>query len=225
VAAEPASPQPQAGPPAQQQPTPAQVTRPRDTTPAQPPPQQQAPAEPAPQTRPTQAAPAASRTGTLVIQGLPAGGTVSVDNRVQRGSQLELPAGSHTVRLIHPSYETQMATVTIPAGGVETLRFTAAPLVPQQAAAPQPPVQQPPQVQPGMSAIEGVLQLSVNPVSEVFINGESKGFASRLTDTLLAGDLLIRLVPRDGSYRDSVFSHRIAPGTNNPPVVVRLVKR
>lgn len=191
--------------------------------PVQPPPTQPQTQEPA---RPTQ--PAAPTTGTLVVQGLPAGGVISVDGR-QRSAPVELSPGSHRVELIHGDYLTQTASVRIVAGRIETLRFNAQ-RVPQQAPAQQAAPVQPPPTQAAptgrtMSSIEGELLLSVTPVAEVFINGESKGVVSRLRDTVVAGDLQIRIISRDPEYRDTTLLVRIAPGTGNPPVVVRLSKK
>jgi serine/threonine protein kinase len=213
--------------PATQPPTQVQPAAPPETTATapvqQPVAQQPTPAETAP-ARP--AAPAAPRTGTLVIQGMPSGGTVTVGGRVQRDASIELPAGRHTVQLIHPNYETQTANVTIVAGRAEMLRFSASPLAVQQ---PPAQVQQPAQPTPaparGLLAGQGILRLSVNPVAEVFIDGESRGVKSRHTDTLLAGDHLIRLVPADETYRDSTFAHRLPAGENSDPLVIRLLRR
>jgi len=229
----PATPQPVVqGPTTPQTQTPTAPAT--DTGAASATPQTQTPTQPAPTPPRTEeparpAQPAAPTTGTLVVQGLPAGGVISVDGR-RRSAPVELSPGSHRVELIHGDYLTQTASVRIVAGRIETLRFSAQ-RVPEQAAPQQaaPPVQPPPtQAAPtgrAMSSIEGVLLLSVTPVAEVFINGESKGVVSRLRDTLVAGDLQIRIVSRDADYRDTTLLVRIAPGTSNPPVVVRLSKK
>jgi hypothetical protein len=179
------------------------------------------------QAQPTQATPAASRTGTLVIQAMPSGGTVTVDDRIQRGARIDLEPGRHSVQLIHPNYETQSATVTIVAGRVETLRFRAAAL----AAQPQAPVTQPAQTQPatpartGLLEGQGILRLGVNVAAEIYIQGRLVG-RNRVTDTLLAGSYEIRIVAPEG-YRDTTIYHTVNPGpeTANPPVRVVLSRR
>jgi serine/threonine protein kinase len=213
--------------PATEPPTHVQPATPAETT-AVPPAPQPEPVTPRPAaTEPP--APAAPRTGTLVIQALPSGGYVTVGGRRQRGSEIELAPGRHTVQLIHQGYETQTATVTITAGGVQTLRFTASALAVQPPPQAQPPVQQPAQPAPaparGLLATQGILRLSVSPVAEVFIDGESRGVKSRHTDTLVAGDHLIRLVPTDGTFRDTTFAHRLPAGEDSQPLVVRLNRK
>jgi hypothetical protein len=72
---------------------------------------------------------------------------------------------------------------------------------------------------------QGILRLSVSTVAEVFIDGESRGVKRTLTDTLLAGDHLIRLVPTDGSYGDTTFTYRLPAGEDSQPLVVRLSRK
>jgi serine/threonine-protein kinase len=190
--------------------------------------QQPQPAESPPETRPTQPAPAAPRTGTLVIQGLPSGGTVTVGGQVRRGASIDLSPGRHSVQLIHPDYETQTASVTIAAGGVATLRFAASPLAVQQQPA-QPPAQaQPAAAAParaGMLEDEGILRLSVSVAAEIYIQDRLVG-RSRVIDTLLAGTYAIRIVAPAG-YRDTTIYHTVNRGAEsaNPPVRVVLNPR
>jgi len=197
-------------------PTPTPTPPPRDTV--VPPPQQQAP--PAATTQP----PAAPRTGTLVVQGLPSGGTVTVDGRRQRGAQIELDPGRHSIQLIHPNYEIQTANVTIAAGGVETLRFRAVPVAVQQQAPVTPPVQ-PPAAPAGLLEGQGILRLGVNVAAQIYIQDRLVG-RNRVTDTLLAGTYEIRIVAPEG-YRDTTIYHTVNPGPEsaNPPVRVVLNRR
>ncbi|MDH5196771.1 MAG: protein kinase [Gemmatimonadota bacterium] len=180
------------------------------------------------QQTPVETPPAAPRTGTLVIQGMPSGGAVTVGGRVQRGSQIELAPGRHQVQLIHPDYATQEATVTIAAGRAATLRFSAQRL---QAQAPPPAAVQPPaaetprQTAPALLESQGILRISVSPVAEILVSGESKGVKNRLVDTLLAGGYLIRMIPTDPNYADTSFAVEVAPGASNPAVVIRLRRR
>ena len=71
---------------------------------------------------------------------------------------------------------------------------------------------------------EGILRLSVSPVSEIFISGEARGVKSRLIDTVLAGGYSVRLVPTDRSYADSSLTIEVVPGENRP-VFVQLRRR
>jgi serine/threonine-protein kinase len=208
------------------EPAPAQTQTapPRDTV--VPAPQQQAP--PAATTQPpAPVAPAAPRTGTLVVQGLPSGGTVTVDGRRQRGAQIELDPGRHSIQLIHPNYETQTASVTIAAGGVETLRFRAVRVAEQQQAPVTPPTQAPtaPGAVRGLLEGEGILRLGVNVAAEIYVRGQLVG-RGRVTDTLLAGPVEIRIVAPEG-YRDTTIYHTVNPGPEsaNPPVRVTLSRR
>jgi serine/threonine-protein kinase len=217
VATEPA-PSQQSAAPAQ-----TQAAPPPDT--AVPAPQQQA--QPAAATQPPET-PAAPRTGTLVIQGMPSGGTVTVDGRRQRGAEIDLAPGRHSIQLIHPNYEIQTASVSIEAGGVETLRFRAARVAEQQ----QTPVTPPAQAQPaapaparGLVEGQGILRLSINVAAEIYIQGRLVG-RNRVTDTLLAGSYEIRIVAPEG-YRDTTIFHTVNPGPEsaNPPVRVALSRR
>jgi hypothetical protein len=140
---------------------------------------------------------------------------------------MDLSPGRHEVRIVHPDYELHSATVVVRAGDVTTLRFDAQPIT---AAAPSPPVaEQPPprpQTRQPAALLEGqaILRLSVTPVCEIFISGESRGVKNRLVDTLLAGGISVRLIPTDRSYADSAFAVELVPGANKP-VVIQLRRR
>jgi predicted Ser/Thr protein kinase len=195
------------------------------TAPVQPP---AATAQQQPATEPP-AEPAAPRTGRLVIQLLPSGSTVTIDGRERRGSQLDLSPGRHVVRLIHPDYETQTATVDIPAGGVETLRFSASRLAQQPEVAPvtQPPAQPPPAETPrqpvGLVEGQGILMLRVNVAAEIYVQGTLAGRGS-VVDTLLAGAYEIRILAPPG-YRDTTFIQQVARGSEGTRVRVTLSRQ
>jgi serine/threonine protein kinase len=190
----------------------APATRPPET---QPTPQPQA-QRPEPVTRPV--APAAPKTGTLFVMGLPQGGSIVIDNgRVVRNqTSVDLDPGSYRVTLAAPGYEAQNERVTITAGRTAPLTFSARTV---QAPVSQ-PVQKPPEAQPTtpreLVAGQGILLLSVTPVAEVFIDSESHGIRSRYADTVVAGGHRIRLVPTDRTYADSSFTIEVKSGQNDP---------
>ncbi len=75
-------------------------------------------------------------TGRLMIAGLPPGGTVIIDGERRVGSSFELPAGTHTVRLLAPGFQpTQDTTITLRGGERVRLAFTGTP-VPSQSPSP-----------------------------------------------------------------------------------------
>jgi hypothetical protein len=63
------------------------------------------------------------QTGRVLIEGLPAQGTVFVDDQPAAGNDLSLQPGLHTVRLEAPGYESDTETVTVQAGVTLTVRF------------------------------------------------------------------------------------------------------
>ncbi|HEX9631039.1 MAG TPA: protein kinase [Gemmatimonadales bacterium] len=202
--------------PAQQTPAPT-----RDTA------AQSSPTQPPVESRPTQPIPAAPTTGTLIIQGMPAGGTVTVGGRVQSGTQLELPPGRHQVRIVHPNYEVQSQLVTVQAGQLATVRFDARLITQQQAPVTQPPAQQPQPTTPtrpaGLLEGQGILRLSVNVAAEVYVQGTLKG-RGRVIDTLLAGTYEIKIVGPSG-YRDTTFFQQVNAGPDGTLVRVELKRQ
>jgi hypothetical protein len=209
VAQAPVETQTQAAPPAVVEPTPTPV----DTTPP--------PAE----SRPPQVTPAPPTTGTVVIQAMPSGGTVTVDGRVQSGTRLELSPGRHDVRIVHPNYEQYSERVQVRAGQLATVRFAGRPIVQQQAPVTQPPVQQPPAPTRPVGLLEGqgILRISVNVAAEIYVQGALKG-RGRAVDTLLAGAYQIRIVGPSG-YRDSTFYQQVAAGAAGTLVRIELMRQ
>jgi serine/threonine protein kinase len=167
--------------------------------------QQPTPAETAP-ARP--AAPAAPRTGTLLVVGLPAGGTVLLaDGRVIREPTVQLPPGRHQLTLAATGFQPQDETVTIVAGRTERVTWRQVPI---QVSAP--PVQQavePPSVPTrpaGLGEGMGVLMLSIsNATAEVFFDGESKGTQRRFVTTTIAGGHSLRLVASGFATLDTLI--------------------
>jgi predicted Ser/Thr protein kinase len=212
VAQVPVETQTPAPPPAVVEPAPTPAAA--DTTP-------QPPAE----RRPTQVTPAPPTTGTVIIQGMPSGGTVTVGGRVQSGTRLELSPGRHDVRIVHPNYEQYSETVLVRAGQLATVRFAGRPIVQAQTPVTQPPVQQPqaPARPAGLLEGQGILRISVNVAAEIYVQGARKG-RGRAVDTLLAGAYQIRIVGPSG-YRDSTFYQQVAAGAEGTLVRIELKRQ
>lgn len=201
---------------ATQTPTPAPV----DTTPQQAP--AQGPTQPPPETRPVQ--PAAPRTGTLLVTGLPSGGSIVIDGgRVVRNqSSVDLDPGTYEITLAASGYEPQEATVHITAGRAERLSFARRPI--QQAAPPttQPPANQPP---PGaeLSSLQGVLRIGVSVPADIYIDNELKvSRRQRHQEIVVAGSHLVRL--RADGFRDSTITVQLR-GQDTVTVSIQLQRQ
>jgi len=105
-------------------------------------------------------APPPQTKGTLVVTGLPAGGSIRVDGGRISGSRVALEQGEHTVRLQASGYEPVETVVQIGAGATRTLVFDAKPVAPPSP--PEPPAR-------------GVLALVVRPWAKVFIDDKLAG--------------------------------------------------
>jgi serine/threonine-protein kinase len=146
------------------------------------------------------ALPAAPRTGTLRLTGVPAGASVQVDNERRTGGAIELITGRHRVVVSAAGFQAFDKTVEIQAGRTFTLPFDAAPrqttAAPPQGADPRrAQVMQP-------SPAAGLLRISVTPPAEVIVAGRSLGVQARVQEPVIAGalDLQFRLegfVPKD----------------------------
>lgn len=68
---------------------------------------------------------------TLVVSGLPDGGTMEVDGQLVSGPRVEIPAGAHALRLTAPGYVSMDTVVQLVAGTSQTIAFTATPSEPQ----------------------------------------------------------------------------------------------
>jgi serine/threonine protein kinase len=197
-----------------QQAPPAGVTQtpapaPVDTT------TRQAPTAPPAESRPAQ--PATPRTGTLLVTGLPSGGSIVIDGgRVVRNqSSVDLDPGTYEITLAAGGFEPQEATVRIVADRTERLRFDRRAL--QQAAAPPtaPPTTQP--SQPTVSSVQGLLRIGLNTVASIMIDREFRATRSRYEEIVLAGDHLIEL--RADGFRDTSVTVRLS---GRDTVVVRV---
>jgi serine/threonine protein kinase len=63
-------------------------------------------------------------TGTVVVQGLPPGGVVSVDGRRQSGSRFSARSGRRRIQMSAPGYSTVTQTIQVAAGRTRTVQFT-----------------------------------------------------------------------------------------------------
>jgi len=190
----------------------AQTTTPAraDTTTQQAP--QQAPADPPVERRPAQPSPETPRMGTLLVTGLPAGGSIVIDGgRVVRNqSSVDLAPGTYEITLAAGGFEAQEATVRIVAGRAERLSFSRRPI--QQAAAPPPTTQAPPPAtQPPaaeLSSLQGLLQIGVDVVADIYVDNALRASRRRgHQEVVLAGDHLIRL--RADGFRDTTVTVRL----------------
>ncbi len=69
------------------------------------------------------AQPELPQTGSILVEGLPNGGTVYVDDRRAEGTEIELASGVHLIRLEAPGYEPMEETLNVEAGASLNLRF------------------------------------------------------------------------------------------------------
>jgi len=113
---------------------------------------------------------------TLVVSGLPAGGTISVDGRRTSSARVELDEGVHSVRLMAPGYSAIETSVQIMAGAVSTVAFPT-----KRLERPVPPV-----------SGSGVLMLRVTPFAKVFVDGVLKAEDALVVMTLAGGRHVIR---------------------------------
>ena len=184
-------------PPAQQ-PT-QRPTQPPAQQPARPPPAAQPTQPPAatpvttPATEPTDL-PSQPGMGLVVIRDAPTPHGVFVNGRRHLRPRIELPPGTHQIRVTalgRPPFNT---TVTVVAGQRTVVVYGQAAAEPVPAG---PPPAQEPAAPPPAAAQLGILQLRVNPWANITINGESRGAKPQLVDTLIPGTHLLRF-ERDG---------------------------
>ncbi|MDP3773251.1 MAG: protein kinase [Gemmatimonadales bacterium] len=69
--------------------------------------------------------PAAPTTGQLVIDGLPTGGSVAIDDRDTTGTSFLMLPGPHVVRLAATGFEPMVDSLTVAAGDTNRVRFAA----------------------------------------------------------------------------------------------------
>jgi serine/threonine protein kinase len=204
------------------QPPPSQRTDTATSPPVVQTPQQQAPQPPAAEPRLAQPTPAAPRTGTLLVTGLPGGGSIVIDGgRVVRGqSSVDLAPGSYVITLAAGGYEPHEETIRIIAGRSTRMDFSRR-AIPQ--AAPQPTPQAPPPAprpsQPELSSVQGLLRIGVSVVADIYIDRELRAAKrNRYEEIVLAGDHLIDL--RAAGFRDTSVAVRLV---GRDTVMVRIV--
>jgi len=132
--------------------------------------------------------------GLVVIRDAPTPHGVFVNGRRHLRPRIELPPGTHQIRVTalgRPPFNT---TVTVVAGQRTVVVYGQAAAEPLPAG---PPPAQEPAAPPPAAAQLGILQLRVNPWANITINGESRGAKPQLVDTLIPGTHLLRF-ERDG---------------------------
>jgi hypothetical protein len=170
--------QPQATkPPAQQRSEPPAQKPAVSTTPAT------TPTQPA-ATEPTDL-PSQPGMGLVVVSGAPLIHRLFVDGRPHLRARIELPPGTHEIRVAAPNRPPFTTSVDVVAGQRTVITYGV------QAGPPATGQEQPPPVQPSGESEVAILQLRINPWANVSINGESKGAKPTLIDTLIPGTHLL----------------------------------
>jgi serine/threonine-protein kinase len=123
--------------------------------------------------------------GLVIVMGAPQPHRLFVDGRPHLRPRVELPPGTHEIRVAAPNRPDFTTNVNVVAGQRAVITYGT------QAAAPPPGQSQPPAAQPTGGAQVGILQMRINPPSRVSINGESKGDRAILVDTLIPGTHLL----------------------------------
>jgi hypothetical protein len=145
--------------------------------------------------------------GLLMVLGAPQVHRLFVDGRPQLRPRLELPPGSHQIRIVAPNQPPFETTVTVLAGQRTVVRYGQAPAaaaVSEARSAATPPA--PGGGQAGgptpTTAALGILQIRVAPWANVSLNGVALGAKTLVVDTLIPGTHLLRFeregfVPKD----------------------------
>jgi predicted Ser/Thr protein kinase len=157
-----------------------------------------------PESKPTAGAGQPATTGRVSVSGLPAGGTITVDGRVQRGKEFDVAAGKHEVRMSAAGYGAVSVSVTVAAGERMTVPFTGqrasrseTAASPAGTSAPAPARPATPTPRPASGARMAVVLMSIQPWAEVTIDDVKKGQQQRMADTLVPGTHLFHF-ERDG---------------------------
>jgi hypothetical protein len=150
----------------------------------------------------------------VTVTGLPAGGTITANDRPQRGTTFELGPGQYRLRMSAAGYQPATAEVSVVAGEAYQVAFQAVRMLTSTAAQPQPtrPATQPAATPPVTSgnaggagappdaagAALGLLRIAIQGgFATMTIDGVGKGQAARLDEALLPGLHQIRF-ERDG---------------------------
>ncbi len=157
---------------------------------------QERPAQAEPR-RPIEAPPPAPTTGRITVTNLPSNGVVLLDGGRQNGTEFEIDAGRHVLRLEARGFESIIDTITVAAGERLVFPFLARAIPPKPARTPPPQaVQRPPATPPDTRP--GILQVRIAPWANVLLNGVNVGAKSRFVDTLPSGQRQRLRFERDG---------------------------
>jgi len=138
----------------------------------------------------------APTTGRLAISGLPAQGTVFIDDQWRPGTSFTLPAGTHVVTLAAPGYERTSYTVEVKPGESVGLRFASAPLAVTQPKAGEPTETAPPPTAAAAAAPPrpGILVVrTVGGWARIYVDNALRREGTSHRDSLLAGPHTLRL--------------------------------
>jgi len=134
-----------------------------------------------PETPPTE--PTSQSTSHLTLAGVPGGAVVTIDGNRRMGTEFELAAGFHSVRVEVSGYEPFEYRDSLVAGERIRVLYRADPVVstppPEEQAVPDPPA-------------PGFVRITIRPWANVTIDGRRFEGVNRLVDTLPAGDYILR---------------------------------
>jgi hypothetical protein len=188
-----------------QEPTQPARTEPRGMQAAPPPPPA---AEPEPSDLPTQPG-----MGLLMVLGAPPVHRLFVDGRPQLRPRLELPPGSHQIRILAPNQPPFETTVNVLAGQRTVVRYGQAPGAAAVSGArsptapPAPAAGQAGGTTPTAAAL-GILQIRITPWANVSLNGVALGAKTLVVDTLIPGTHLLRFEREGFMPKDTTITLR-----------------
>ncbi|MBI2614497.1 MAG: protein kinase [Gemmatimonadetes bacterium] len=158
--------------------------------------------------------------GLVVLRDAPIPHRLFVDGRPQLRPRVELPPGSHQLRVTAPNRSEFNTTVNVVAGQrtlvVYGVQAAAAGPMPTR-----PPPTQEPAAQPAGPQVS-ILQLRVNPWANITINGASKGARPLLVDTLISGTHLLHFEREGFETKDTTITLR--PGETLRLVILMVQK-
>jgi len=128
--------------------------------------------------------------GLVLVMGAPQPHRLFVDGRPHLRPRIELPPGSHEIRVNAPNRLPFVTTVNVVAGHRTVVAYG-------QGAGAAPAPTRPTVAPPSAGTGPAILQMRLSPPAEITINGEPRGARGMLVDTLIAGTCLLHL-ERDG---------------------------
>jgi hypothetical protein len=154
--------------------------------------------------------PSIPTTAQLTLTGVPQGARVSIDGAQRRGTDFELPAGTHTIRIEADGYEPFAYEDRFEAGERFRVPYTASPVAAtptvrstQQRPAPSPPA-------------PGFLRIGVRPWANVTINGRRIDQVTIRLDTVPPGEYTLRFEHPDFNTVDTTVIVRSGETTVVP---------